>query len=181
MVSFTACTDQEAQEALEDNGYAYTDSSVTTPNGSSVYTKKYTEELNDDDYDIAESYQQDNYPSVTILRNPTNRYNCHSYAWYSTSTTNVHWMPYPTPYMTDGSYTQVGTAVSLTTIPSAISNSSKVVWLQSVGNNSYLPIHSGIKYSSTLITSKWGAMGLYRHSQGYTPYHDDTSAIVYYV
>ncbi len=176
----TGCSDQEAQEALDNNGYSYTTSSVTTPNGTSVPTRKYSGELTDEDYDMAVEYQEEYYPNLTVLRDPTIKYNCHSYAWYSTASSNTHWMPYPSAYINDGSYSYVTYTSNINTIPSTVSNGAKVVWLQADADGNYIPIHSGIKYSSTLVTSKWGMMGLYRHAQGYSPYNSDTDALWYY-
>lgn len=180
VMTMTACSDQEAKEALDNNGYSYTTSSVTTPNGTSVSTLKYSGELTNEDFDMAVEYQEEYYPDLTVLRDPTIKYNCHSYAWYSTSTSNTHWMPYPSAYINDGSYSYVTYTSNINTIPSTVSNGAKAVWLQKDEDGNYVPIHSGIKYSSTLITSKWGMMGLYRHEQGYSPYNSDTDALWYY-
>lgn len=179
LMSLVGCTSDEATQLLDNYGYSYTNSSVTTPNGSTVASRKYSGELTSTDYDYCVAYQEEYFPNVSVLRDPTLKYNCHSYAWYSTSPTNKHWIDYPSAYMTDGSYSYIASATSIVSIPSNVSNDSKVVWLKNNGSG-YLPIHSGIKYSSTKIESKWGMMGLYRHSQSYSPYNDDTDAIWYY-
>lgn len=37
--------------------------------------------------------------AATRRATPTVKYNCHSYAWYSQSTANKHWMNSPSKYM----------------------------------------------------------------------------------
>lgn len=44
------------------------------------------------------------YPSARLLRSANPSDNCHSYAWYSTSSSNKYWINDPTAYTTDGSY-----------------------------------------------------------------------------
>ena len=94
------------------------------------------------------------YPNATHLRNKNPKYNCHSYAWYSTSSSNPYWMDgsYAAIYMSDGSYYQVTSPAS-----------GDRIWYGS-GD------HSGIMYSSTKVTSKWGMLGLYRHTKADCPY-----------
>ncbi len=49
-----------------------------------------------------------NYPNAEKLSEPTYRYNCHSYAWYSQDTeTNDLWIDYPSQFYEDGSYIDV--------------------------------------------------------------------------
>lgn len=139
-----------------------TSATIKTPNGSSVAVVKRT-------YSASESasaynYTVTNYPNATVVSGATTNYNCHSYAWYSQSTSNVYWMNDPGKYMSDGSYTQVGTSPTAT--------SQKVCYTQYPLVNPY--IHSGIVYSisgSTVkLTSKWGAGPLVRHNVSYSPY-----------
>ncbi len=146
----------------------YSSSTVKTPKNSSVSVwvgLTYT------DHGITQTAAKTkqttllkNYPSATIVRNissATAAYNCHSYAWYSTSTSNNYWMDNPSVYMTDGSY-------SSTTAKAG----TKVYWRTSSGS----PVHSGIVYSAAsngkvaVVTSKWGAYGLIRHNVDDSPY-----------
>ena len=53
-----------------------------------------------------DSYVDNTYYTASVERTATTNYNCHSYAWYSTSSSNTYWMNDPSAYMTDGSYTK---------------------------------------------------------------------------
>ena len=149
-----------------------TSSSVTTPNGSRVSVlvgRKYSYyALSVQDVEADQTDLLSNYPSATIVRNVsstssvcTASYNCHSYAWHWTAATNTCWMPDPTLYMTDGSYSQrSGYAVN-----------AKVYYSSSTTN----AIHSGIVTSvptsgQAVVTLKWGYYGVIRHKVYDCPY-----------
>lgn len=108
----------------------------------------------------ADAYMDSRYPNATRLRSATYKYNCHSYAWYSTSTSNVWWMNYPSYYMTEGSYTQT-TAASGRKIFYPTANLQHSGIISSVG-------------SYVQVTSKWGAYGLYSHAENNCPYATPT-------
>lgn len=159
---------------MDRRGYKYTISNdVKTPNGTSVETWHYTSELTEADYDALVRNQEYNYPDVTVVRNPTTFYNCHSYAWYSTSSSNTHWMNDPQAYIDDKSYSYVTSTTDFAKIPSNVKSNSKALWIEN-GENS----HSGLIWdvSSSKIISKWGPAGLYIHKQDYSPYY--TSSII---
>ena len=106
------------------------------------------------------------YPTATLLRTASKKYNCHSYAWYSTSSSNHYWMEDPTVYMTDGSYDratcQVGN-IAYWYIPIGIITGQE-------------PVHSGIvdvhMQSSAVYgaRSKWGQLGVFNHRFDDCPY-----------
>ena len=52
---------------------------------------------------ISATYRKE-YPQATIVASASKKYNCHSYAWYLSSTNNKYWMNDPSKYMSDGSY-----------------------------------------------------------------------------
>lgn len=89
-------------------GYA----TVYTPKGHSV-----TVETNKYPYDASATSDYHNsigkYFSVQQKPGyPANgKYNCHSYAWYSMSSSNPYWMPDPSPYWEDGSYVKTTPAI----------------------------------------------------------------------
>lgn len=89
-----------------------TSATVKTPKGTSVSVIKRTYSATESSE--AYNYTVKNYPNATIISGATTNYNCHSYAWYSQSTSNKYWMNNPGAYMSDGSYTQVGTKPSAT-------------------------------------------------------------------
>ncbi len=164
--SLSGCSDGETSDAMIESGMTYDTEYVTTPKGTNVEVWIFDQEVPVEHLNEARKYQETYYPDVTVLRDPTGKYNCHSYAWYDTSSSNTYWMNDPTPYMTDGSYDMIASTTDFTKVPSEVSYNAKVVWLDSSGE----AIHSGIKLSSTTVVSKWGICGLYRHEQNYSPY-----------
>lgn len=96
--------------------------------------------------------------SATVLASASPLYNCHAYAWYSTSCS--YWINDPHQYMTDGSYSQINTPVA----------GCKVTY-KIAGNTLD---HSGIVSSTgttVYVTSKWGCLGLMRHTLYNNPYY----------
>lgn len=72
--------------------------SVKTPMGTTVDTWTWKEEMSQQSIDDRLEYVATYYPEVSILRNPTQMYNCHSYAWHNQSPSNDKWMQDPTAY-----------------------------------------------------------------------------------
>jgi hypothetical protein len=163
---------------LPDDGSRYTASSVKTPKGSTVATLVLKSGM---DLTSSQRTQYNNevkkaYPSATRIAEPTRKYNCHSYAWHSQSTSNGHWMVDPRKYWTDGSYTLKATSAYTNTMPAAgkIPGYKVVYYHPTDGYH-----HSAVVYSSTLLTSKWGQGGLYRHKPAESPYVG-TTVLSYY-
>jgi hypothetical protein len=136
-------------------------SCVYTPNGSSVSTYVHTTELTIAEINTRIAWDQQNFPNAVILRNPTQKYNCHSYAWYSQSTSNIMWINHPgdDTYWLDGSYYDgyfpvYGYKISYTN-----------------GD------HSGIMDYNGYVISKWGDHCLMKHYFTQCPY---PSLIVHY-
>ncbi|MEY4928160.1 MAG: hypothetical protein RI894_2598, partial [Bacteroidota bacterium] len=96
---------------------------------------------------------QQQYPNATFVSTSTTKYNCHSYAWNSTSTSNNYWVNDPSPYWLDGSYTFVATST----------NAQK--WYYANGGD-----HSANTYSGVTFQSKWGKWPVMRHAWNYCPY-----------
>ena len=108
------------------------------------------------------------YPNATYVSTATQKYNCHSYAWYLSSTSNTYWMEDPSAYMSDGSY--VSASTTYTTKKLFYHPSSAASW------------HSANMYdvtSSTLgqndVISKWGRGPLMIHKVYYCPYDGPVS------
>ncbi len=101
---------------------------------------------------------------VLAPANPS--YNCHSYAWYSTSTTNQYWMEHPQRYTEDGSYV-LGDPVAGNIItyfsPSAL-------------------LHSGIVDYPLfgIIRSKWGYLGVFKHVVSSCPYYSSPDMVCFW-
>jgi hypothetical protein len=148
-----------AEEAIVTQQYLT--SYVYTPNGSAVQVLLRGEELDSTEKAAADSYMDSRYPNATRLRSATTMYNCHSYAWYSTSSSNSYWMNDPALYMSDGSYTKVGFT------PTA---SGQIMYYPVPGGHSAIVYTPSSNIWSVVLTSKWGEYGLYRHNYGNDPY-----------
>lgn len=153
----------------------YEETTVRTPNGTIVKAYRCIAEADQNDLDLLDKYVEDNYPNAIIVRKSTQYYNCHSYAWHSTSASNDIWInaPEQEKYWKDGSYAYVTSAnhSSDPTIPSAAAVSGYRV--RYVNDD-----QSARVYSSTLYISKWGPGPLVRHKPNYSPY--DNSLMYYY-
>lgn len=148
----------------------YVNSSVQTWKGNTVETKMYTSELPD----AVKNYLRNTSPSnVTIVREASLKYNCHSYAWYSTASNNSHWIDHPGAFLNDGAYIQSNWKVG------------DIIVYYKNGDLA----HSGIitqKSSNTLsgitVLSKWGMSPLYSHRGDHCPYNnvDGSFTVVVY-
>lgn len=139
-----------------------TSGTVLTPNGTSVNVIIYGETLTADEKKEHDDYVKTYYSSAILVRSATTNYNCHSYAWYSTSTSNTRWMPNPSAYMTDGSYVQRSTFGNIY-IGDKVSYGSS--------DHSGIVYNKGsLNYNNLWITSKWGSSGLVRHLITNSPY-----------
>ncbi|MBT2287412.1 hypothetical protein J7E78_28385 [Paenibacillus polymyxa] len=141
-----------------------TNSTVRTPKGTSVPVIIRGEELTATQRTQLNNSYINSYPSATFVSTSTSKYNCHSYAWYSDSTSNTYWMNDPSSYMTDGSYS------SFTNLINAV-----------IGTRVYYDYgeHSGIVYQAggplaspkyLKVISKWGMAPLMKHQADYSPY-----------
>lgn len=151
---------------------------ITTPNGSKVSVKKRGEELTSFEKKNIQANVRKAYPNVKYLREATTNYNCHSYAWYSSSSSNKYWMNNPMPYMTDKSYIYRGY--------SKASIGDKVYYSVSGGKHSGRvtgrasgPIGPNA-YKIVTVTSKWGKTGLYKHNAENCPYYSSGLALKFY-
>lgn len=134
---------------------------VYTPKGSAVSVFNFTPELSSSEKIRLKNQVKSAYPDVTVKSEATRNYNCHSYAWYSQSTSsNKWWMNYPSKYMTDGSYSK--------TISVKVG---RRIYYGASGNE-----HSGIVSGlgrqgfNSYITSKWGQLPLIYHFYTDCPY-----------
>ena len=121
----------------------------------------YKTTLNNTYYDIY---------GISPIGQPTVKYNCHSYAWYSQSTSNTYWINDISLYLrTTSTVNRMNTSVG-----------DKVVYYNSSNNTYSNPSHSAVITSYTNISSsqrnftlksKWGMCGLYSHSLTNCPYY----------
>ena len=163
--------------ALCFSAVAETYTTVYTPNGTAV-TGAVLSELTPADIRDINSMQQSRFPYALKIREPSRRYNCHSYAWYSQSPDNTIWIGFEEiyqdeykKYWEDGSYVAITTVTGdINAIPYAAPVGSKVFY-----NNGN---HSAIKVGTHTFVSKWGPWGLYEHIPDDCPYISDS--VTYY-
>lgn len=158
-----------------------------TPNGTSV---DYASLFSGQDYTpsqisnlIANDGDKLGYAENVRLGNPTKKFNCHSYAWYSQNTAiNNYWISYPDSYILDNSYvTSTGKENDILCYWAAdyiyadgvyqkvsseyISHSAIIT---EVGNN--FDYTDADTYSELTVTSKWGQSSLFAHNALHCPY-----------
>ena len=144
---------------------------LQTPRGSTVYgIRGMTWANHGTTHEYARMLSQwyaDNL-GVTMISPPNPEYNCHAYAWHSTSPSSVHWINDPSPYIRDGSYFSVST-------PSI----GMIITYQDSASGNYS--HSGIiTGSGGIVTSKWGCLGVFRHEIANCPYTATASTVRYW-
>lgn len=142
---------------------------VYTPKGTAVQVLADRTEMTSSEILSAYSYIRIYYPNATVLAEPTNKYNCHSYAWYWMSTSNIYWMNDPSAYMTDGSSLYLGTT------PGIFISGLRMYYPGE--HSAYMTARSpstSTSYSDITCTSKWGSLPLMSHKADYCPYTSTT-------
>lgn len=168
LYGMTTATFMSAVSKREDYGVNET---VKTPKGTDVEVMRLGEKLSPIEKKQKDDWVKSTYPNTTLISSATTNYNCHSYAWYSQSTSNLYWMNYPNAYMTDGSYTK-------RTIDC---NAGDRVYYSSGGGHSGIVTGTGTSSQKLiLITSKWGKLGLVSHKHNDCPYYVSDTFIEYY-
>lgn len=167
----------ETKNKIEDHVSIAATQYVTTPNGTKVEVMQLGEQLSSSDKTAIANMIKASYPNAVLLSPATTNYNCHSYAWYSQSTSNTYWMNDPSAYWTDGSYKRttnpgVGNKIYYST---SGNEHTGVITSRVAG-----PPSNGDMAALLTVTSKWGQAGLYRHNAKDCPYYVSESAIRYY-
>ena len=136
---------------------------VSTPRGSSVAVTVMTSELSSATITSYNNYVASNYPSATRETNASRKYNCHSYAWYSSSTSNDRWMNSPgdNQYWNDGSYTHWHP-------PYIWFSDMKLSWGQDDHSGRWVGTGGSVR-------SKWGQLPRMYHAPAYTPYNEGSA------
>ena len=151
---------------------------IYTPNGTAIFAGEIQNEWSADEIRELNRKQEQAFPYAWKIREPSRRYNCHSYAWYSQSPGNTIWIGFQEiyqdeykKYWEDGSYVAITTVTGdINAIPYAAPAGAKVFY-----NNGN---HSAIKAGTHTFVSKWGNMGLYEHIPDDCPYISDS--VTYY-
>lgn len=147
---------------------------IKTPSGKVVPSSQYIydrAELSSSQIASLKVYVTNTFPKATILRSATNKYNCHSYAWYSQSSSNKVWLNTCITYRTDSKSYKHKLGL--------IKANDKIVY----GGDK----HSGIVYKTnndstgknSTVRSKWGQMPLMEHKALYVP-SDYTANLTFY-
>lgn len=154
---------------LSDSAQPLASNYVTTPKGTKVNVSKPLFELTSAKRRELDEYVKNTYPGATLLASATRKYNCHSYAWYSQSTSNPYWMDDPSAYMRDGSYKSGGFKVN-----------NKIYY--STPGYEHSGVVTGVKVgmAGCYVTSKWGNAGLVSHFYNYCPYFKNSAQISYW-
>lgn len=144
---------------------------VYTPRGTGVVAYIDNYELSSAEIAYLNDYVARHYPLAVRETNASNRYNCHSYAWYNQAINNNIWIDSPgdDSFWQDGSYVYVASGFC-DSIPSTVPIGAKVSYSSDD--------HSAIKASSTQLRSKWGNLPRMLHRPGYSPY--SCSYLYYY-
>lgn len=154
---------------------AYT--TVKTPRGTNVSVLSNPDSRSASTR-AAEGRQYANIYNVEYIGPSNTTYNCHSYAWYWSSQSNPYWMRNPSAYMSDGSYRKGSVYSTNQMISNSDIRNGQIIYYNS-GDHS--GVVTGINVSPTnavanvTVTSKFGSLGLYRHTLGNCPYN--TSSI----
>ena len=165
--------------SITDSGeYSLTDLTVEkTIHGADVVVLFRDENHDTEDHAAADQQIITQY-GVTKISPGSCRYNCHSYAWYSQSTSNYYWINDPSPIMQVGTVNLIyrgglGTAANSTSI-----RSGDIIFYGVEGGNTSV-MHSaiyistaytsGVPIASHLCRSKWGEFGVFEHTMANVP------------
>lgn len=170
---------EELQGVSDVSPFAAASATVSTPKGTKVSVLILGEELTPAQKTAIANDVKKSYPRAVFLSEATSNYNCHSYAWYSQSTsTNKYWMNDPSAYWTDGSYKKSTSGAKGYRIYYSTSGNEHTGIITTMYSGPPAP---GKEWSSlTEVTSKWGKAGLYKHMANDCPYYVNESALRYY-
>ncbi len=171
---YSTYQDEDTEVEAGEIWTAVPNGTVKTPNGTNVReVYQRSPELTDVEKESLNRVIDSRYPYAVRVGEATVNYNCHSYAWYSNTTSNPYWIGLflrPDEYITDGSY-------------SLYTNGSPRDGMKAWYNGGE---HSGICIGARLIDgaqvfyieSKWGMYGVYQHTISHCPY---TNSVQFYV
>ena len=114
---------------------------------------------------IASDYL-DEFPTASRVASPSPKYNCHSYAWWTQSTSNRYWIDNPHPFTVDGIYEEV-----------SYRNAEIITYETSGGQFVHSACYDGVVGGTVYVTSKWDECCVFRHAIDDCPY--DASTDVY--
>ena len=149
----------------------YTPAMIQTPNGSWLFDTYYVTDVENYNTNLLSSlisYISSTYNGAEVVGLPSQKYNCHAYAWHVSEGGEEVWMGKDTDYAedvywNDGSYIEVSEA-----------DATKVSY-NVLGN------HSAIRINSNWYQSKWGSGPLVKHHPNDVPsiYHAELNKKYY--
>lgn len=139
---------------------------IFTPNGSRVVGFTATSDYTYSEMASVNQVARNLYPNASFSSNSTWKYNCHSFSFYSRSTSNTVWLNSPETYLSDKSYIKTGTINKFNTV--IIYNRYNVSLHSGVVTS--MPSYGPYTASQLRVTSKWGDGPLMEHSANYCPY-----------
>lgn len=137
---------------------------IKTPSGKTVPASQYIynrAEMSDAEIKKAKTYVTSAFPKATVLRAATNKYNCHSYAWYSQAKTNKVWLNTCITYRTDSK--------SYKSKNGLIKANDKVVYSADKHSGIIASINGDNTGLTSTVKSKWGSLPLMQHKVLYVP------------
>lgn len=154
--STEACNHSRAIDAYTCNDCgALLEYTQITVNGKSVNCFRWLAGgMTADDITFTDNYVATSFPTYKKLRSASSKYNCHSYAWYSTSTSNVYTIEDPKSIYNNTNYWTLWQPPMRT-----IKSGDRITFWAGQALK-----HSAIVTSSARCTSKMGHWGVYNTS-----------------
>lgn len=144
--------------------YDYTPAGTMVP---LIYNSTWADHgMTAEDGEYWQNLYMSTYYDALVITSENPAYNCHSYTFVSTSTSNKYWLQpsYASYYINDGSYSVVSPA-----------NVGDKVWYGSYHSAIVRSISSGI----VTVRSKWGYAGVFEHKVADCPYNS-SYGVTYY-
>ena len=139
----------------------YASVTINTPSGFSVSALLCTSDFSNEEIATMNAEVASVYPDAIYHRSATGRYNCHSYAWYDSSSTNSYWLNYPSTLKSD-CYHSTSTCSAGDIL---------VYYYNGTEQHSAVILSTDGTLAGTVLLSKWGSYGLYEHAATNCPYY----------
>lgn len=177
-MSAVSCQSQSQTQELVSTIYDRTirQKKVTLSNGTVAY-KWISGEFTSAEKKQIDDYFIDEY-DVKKKRAATVKYNCHSYAWYSTSSSNKYWINDPSIYMENAKFICTQTSM-FNYIPTDVEKNYRAV-VKIDGVIVHSAIVNNVDYKSEHLISKWGYAGVFVHSIKRCPYYKSRATKIEY-
>ncbi len=146
----------------QDSTYGFTIvQELETLDNGTVARKWISGDYNDAQKKELTKYVMDNYDIIQELYagQPTVKYNCHSYAWFSQEINNLYWIDDPQKFREGNWLKSTGWT---DTMPSGIKIGDVVDYYISENNRPHSALVSSVLLN--WVSSKWGSLGLYMHT-----------------